>query len=333
MSKKICVLGSGAWGTAIASALAENGNEVCVYGVCEEEVDDIRLRRRNVKYFGENYRVHDGVSATTDFDAAAKGSEIVVLAIPSGALRGVVKQLLPYVDENTIIVNLAKGFDKESGKTLGQFTRELLPFKLRGNVVSLLGPSYAVEVAEKQFTAITVSGTQFAKVKEVQRVFTSPYFHLYANNDPVGSEYCAALKNVIALACGIADGLGYKVNTKAAIITRGLAEIVRFVTFFGGNEKTCYGLAGVGDLYLTCSSTTSRNYSAGYAIGKSSYKEFALNNTKTVEGVTACEFAYKIAKENNIYAPIISAVYSVTYGGQYCTAMADALKITMGEKE
>ena len=149
--------------------------------------------------------------------------------------------------------------------------------------------------------------------KIVQESFSNDYFRVYTSNDLIGAEYCSALKNVIALASGIIDGLGCKVNSRAALIARGLTEISRYVVTFGGNIKTCYGLAGIGDLTLTCSSTTSRNYSAGYTIGKYGINYFLENNKKTVEGIYACEIAYKISKENNIYSPIISSVYDVIY--------------------
>lgn len=326
MKNSICVFGSGAWGTAIANVLAENDYEVCIYGVELSEVLDINDNHKNKKYFGNYYSVSENIFATTNFESAVKNKSIFVFAVPSFAISEIINNLIPHITENTIIVNLAKGFDGKSKKTLGQYTRDLLPYRFRKNVVSLLGPSYAVEVAEKQFTAITVSGYEFSVVKEVQKIFTNNYFHLYANNDPIGSEYCAALKNVIALACGISDGLGYKVNTKAALITRGLAEIVRFVTFFGGSEKTCYGLVGVGDLYLTCSSKTSRNYSAGFIIGQTSYREFINSNWKTVEGISACKIAYETASENNIYAPIICAVNNIINNNVDCKIEAEKLK-------
>ena len=311
MAKKVCVLGSGAWGTVIASMLSDKGASTKIYGVSKEEIDEINNSHTNAKYLGKNFRVNSFVEATLNFEEAVDGAEIIVLAVPSFAISEMAKKITPFINKDTAIVNVAKGFDKESKKTLGEVIRYVLPTEFRGNVVSLLGPSFAEEVAQKQLTAITASSLDSKFSVLVQKVFTNDYFRVYTNDDTIGAEYCSSLKNIIALASGIADGLGFKVNTRAALITRGMAEIKRYVKHFGGNEQTCFGLAGIGDLLLTCSSTTSRNYSAGYKIGSTSYREFAEQNTKTVEGIFACEIAYEIAKENKIYSPIITAIYNI----------------------
>ena len=310
---KICVLGSGAWGTAIADMLARKGCEVKIYGVCENEIDEINNFGTNARYFGEKFKIASGVEASLNLDYCIKNANAAVFAVPSFAIKETAEKIADKISEKTIIVNVAKGFDGETKEPLSRIIKESLPKNYRGNVVSLLGPSFAEEVAERQYTAITVSGEDESVLKRVQKLFSCGYFRVYVNSDYIGTEYCAALKNVIALACGMADGLGLKNNSRAALITRGLAEIVRFVKFFGGNEKTCYGLAGVGDLMLTCSSTTSRNYTAGYKISSTSAEQFFKENTKTVEGVFACTIAYEIAKENNIYSPIISSVHSVLF--------------------
>lgn len=315
MKHNICVLGSGAWGTALADLLGRNGNRVRIYGICREELDDINEHGRNAKYFGESFRLCDGIRATSALDEALSDADLILFAVPSFAIRETVQRVRDRLTAETIIVNVAKGFDSETEQPLGRMIAEQLPPEYRHNVVSLLGPTFAEEVAERQCTAITASGTDLSVLREVQQIFSSGYFRVYINDDALGAEYCAALKNVIALACGIADGIGCKVNSRAALITRGLAEIVRFVTFFGGNAKTCYGLAGVGDLILTCSSRTSRNYTAGCIIGSSSAEQFFAENKKTVEGVFACEIAHRIAGENGIYAPIVNSVYNILFRG------------------
>ncbi len=313
--KTVCVIGSGAWGTVVGSLLADNGHEVTLYGIKNDEIDEINLYHTNEKYLGKNFKINEKVKATLNFESCIDNVDIVVLAVPSFAIKATAEKLVKHLKENTLIVNLAKGFDGKTGKTLGEIVRETLPKFARKNVVSLLGPSFAEEVAEKQYTAITASAESEQSAKAVQRVFSNQYFRVYTNSDTLGAEYCSSLKNVIALASGIADGLGHKVNTRAALITRGMAEIMRFVKHFGGKEETCFGLAGIGDLMLTCSSKTSRNYSAGYLIGSTSVENFKAENTKTVEGVYATEIAYHIAKKENIYAPIISSVYNVVYNG------------------
>ncbi len=314
--KKICVLGSGAWGTVIGSLLADNGKSVTIYGVNERQVNEINLNRTNEKYLGKAFKVNDGVVATISFEEAVQNAKVIVFAVPSFAVKETARKLSPYLRDDVLIVNLAKGFDKETGKTLGETLRKELPYFVRKNVVSLLGPSFAEEVAEKQPTAITASAEDEESAKEVQKIFSNEYFRVYTNTDTIGVEYCSSLKNVIALASGILDGLGYKVNTRSALITRGMAEIMRFVKHFGGKEETCFGLAGIGDLILTCSSKTSRNYTAGYTIGATSVEEFYKNNSKTVEGVYATEVIYHVAKKEGVYSPIISAVYGVLFEGK-----------------
>ena len=238
---------------------------------------------------------------------------LIVLATPSFAIKDTVSKIKPYINENTIIVNVAKGFDLQTNKSFSTTIKEVLKEKYYDNLVSLVGPSFAEEVVEHQYTSITAFSTNIEAARIVQKTFSNNYFRVYTNQDVTGAEYCSALKNVIALASGIIDGLGCKVNSRASLISRGLTEISRYVEYFGGNIKTCYGLAGIGDLTLTCSSTTSRNYSAGYTIGKNSIDYFNETNTKTIEGIYACKVAYNLAKENNIYSPIVCAVYDVLY--------------------
>ncbi len=325
--KNICVLGSGAWGTAISCVLAENGHNVKIFGVNEKEIADINDNRTNSRFFDFDLKLPENVVATLDFDFAAKNAEVIVIAVPSYAIEDTVKKTLPYLGDDTLVVNLAKGFDEATKKTVGDWIRSMLPLKNRGNTVSLLGPTFALEVAEKQFTTITAASHSKSACKRVQNIFSTPYFRVYTNNDPIGAEYCSALKNVIAIACGVADGLGCKVNTRAALITRGLAEITHFVKRLGGRESTCYGLTGVGDLTLTCSSKTSRNYTAGYEIGKTSFAEFNASNDKTVEGLFACIIAYELAEEFGIAAPIVRFVYSVTHDGKDVKTEFDNLKL------
>lgn len=313
--KSICVLGSGAWGSVLASLLADKGNKVTIYGINEVEINEINTQHTNEKFL-KNFKINDKITATLCFEKAVENAEIIVFAVPSFAIKETAKKLANYVKKDTIIVNVAKGFDKETKKTLGETLRENLPKDMRNNVVSLLGPSFAEEVAEKQFTAITASAENEEIAKEIQSVFSNDYFRVYTNQDTVGTEICSSLKNVIALASGILDGMGCKVNTRSALITRGMAEIKRFVIHFNGKEETCFSLAGIGDLILTCSSKTSRNYTAGYTIGSRSLEYFKDTNTKTVEGIFATEIAYEIAKKENIYAPIISAIYNVIFNGK-----------------
>ncbi|MCQ3035181.1 MAG: NAD(P)-dependent glycerol-3-phosphate dehydrogenase [Bacilli bacterium] len=314
MLNKVCVLGSGAWGTALADILANNGYETVIYGIIPEEIEEINKSHSNSKYYPNGYFVNKSIKATLDINEALKDSFLIVLAVPSFALVDTVSKIKDQIDESVIIVNVAKGFDNKTHNTFSTVIKSALGNR-KNPIIALVGPTFAEEVVEHQFTAITAFSENLDAATVVQKAFSNSYFRVYVNDDIIGAEYCSALKNVIALASGILDGLGCKVNTRAALIARGLLEISRYVTFFGGNLTTCYGLAGIGDLTLTCSSTTSRNYSAGYTIGSKSIEYFKANNTKTVEGVYACEIAYNIAKANNIYSPIVESVYNIIFNG------------------
>lgn len=314
MQKKVCVLGSGAWGTALADIIANNGYETIIYGIIPEEIDEINKSHSNSKYYPNGYYVNESIKATLDIDEALKDAFIIVLAVPSFALVSTVNLIKDKIDESVIIVNVAKGFDNKTTRTFSQVNKEALGDK-NNPIIALVGPTFAEEVVEHQFTAITAFSENLDAATTVQKAFSNSYFRVYVNDDIIGAEYCSALKNVIALASGILDGLGAKVNSRAALIARGLVEISRYVTLFGGNITTCYGLAGIGDLTLTCSSKTSRNYSAGYTIGSKSIEYFKENNNKTVEGIYACEIAYNIAKANNIYSPIVESVYNIVFKG------------------
>ena len=311
--KKACVIGSGAWGTALADILANNKFVTYIYGIMQEEIDEINTKHTNSKYFPNGYSINPQIIGSLDFDECVKDSSIIVIAVPSFAIKDIINKLKGIMPKNAVLVNVAKGFDQNTNKTFSIMIKDCFGKDYQNNLVNLVGPSFAEEVVEHQYTAITAYSDNLEAAKIVQESFSNDYFRVYTSNAVIGAEYCSALKNVIALASGIIDGLGCKVNSRAALIARGLTEISRYVVTFGGNIKTCYGLAGIGDLTLTCSSTTSRNYSAGYTIGKYGINYFLENNKKTVEGIYACEIAYKISKENNIYSPIISSVYDVIY--------------------
>lgn len=312
MTNKVCVLGSGAWGTALADILANNGYQTVVYGIEQSELDEINNSHTNSRYFPNGYIVNNSIVATNNLIEATKDAFLVVLAVPSFAIVETVTKLRDLITDDVILVNVAKGFDNKTNKTFSQVIGNALGDK-NNPLVALVGPTFAEEVVEHQYTAITAFSKSNEAASTVQNAFSNNYFRVYTNDDVIGAEYCSALKNIIALASGILDGIGCKVNARAALIARGLTEITRYVSFFGGNISTCYGLAGIGDLTLTCSSTTSRNYSAGFMIGKYSMNYFNKNNTKTVEGIHACKIAYEIAKDNDIYSPIISGVYDILF--------------------
>lgn len=308
--QQIAVLGSGAWGSALANVLADNGHEVTIYGINEKEIEDINLHHQNQKFFSA--KLHENIKATKNLKEAINKANYIIIAVPSFAIDEIIEKLKSERLDNPIIINVTKGLDKRTNTTIMQHLKiKIKELNIKG-VVSLLGPSFAKEVAERKHTVITSVSENDIISKKVQHLFSNKYFRVYTNNDEIGSEYCAALKNVIALASGMLEGYGLGNNIHAALIARGLKEITRFVSLMGGKEETCLGLTGLGDLVLTCSSTLSRNYEAGIKIAQlGSYQKFKEINSKTVEGIYACSIAYNIAKSNNIYAPIVSSIYHI----------------------
>ena len=310
--KKITFIGSGAWASALGNVVADNGYDVCIYGIAEDEINDINNNHMNSKYCGKVI-LNTNITATLDLAYGVKDADIIVIAVPSSVIEGVISNIIPLLSSKPIIVNVTKGFERKTKKTMVEYISSLIDSSLISGVVSLIGPSFAEEVVRKQYTAIAASSTDINAASIVQKVFSNHYFRVYTNSDVIGSEVCASLKNVIALASGILTGLGFENNSHAALITRGLGEITRFVVRVGGMEQTCLGLTGIGDLVLTCSSPKSRNYEAGVIIGSKGIRYFKEHNIKTVEGIYACELAYKLGNEHNIYIPIITALYNVIF--------------------
>lgn len=324
----IVILGAGAWGSAIGNLLADNKHNVTLYAIDNNIINDINNNHKNSKYLNDIV-LNENLKATNSIDKLLVNVDILIIAIPSKTIKEVLLTLVDKLPDKVILVNLSKGFDIESSKTLSEMILAILPDCLKNNLVTLVGPSFAIEVALKQITAVSASSYDINKAKFIQQIFSNDYFRVYTNDDVIGTEYCSALKNVVALACGMLEGLGFKDNTRAALITRAMNEIKNFVVFFGGKEKTCLGLSGYGDLILTCTSKTSRNYMAGYEIGKYGYDSFIKNNHKTVEGIIACNIAYNIAKSNNIYAPIIISIHHILFENK--NPMDEILKLIRSE--
>lgn len=313
---KVCFIGSGAWATALANVVSDNNHEAVLYGIIEEEINDININHQNSKYFNE-IKINSNITATLNIEEALKDSEIVVIAVPSNQIRNVLQKIEKIINSRPIILNVSKGFDNVTHKRLSEVIKESIDNSKIAGVVSLIGPSYAEEVISRYYTAICSVSSSIKCAEKVQEVFSNQYFRVYTNTDEIGSEVGAGIKNVIAIASGILTGLGYKDNSRAALITRGLAEIARYGVALGANQKTFAGLTGIGDLFLTCSSKTSRNYSCGIEIGKldSSY-EFLKNNNKTIEGIYACKIIHESALKLNIDMPIVKAVYEVLYNNK-----------------
>ena len=314
---RFAVLGGGAWGTALGNVLATNKHQVVIYTDRIEVEEEINKNKTNSKYLGSDCRLEKTISATSDFKKACENQDGFIISVPTSSYREVLVELNKHIGKKAYIVSVGKGFDPLTQMRLSDLIRAIIPESKRYPVVSLLGPSFAKEVIKKQLTAVTSTSLDLEAAKVIQSVFSNNYFRAYVNRDEIGAEYAAAIKNVIAIASGILVGLGYNDDSKAALITRGLNEIARLGTALGAEIQTFFGLAGVGDLILTCSSSTSRNYSAGIEIGKAdSADEFMKTYTHTVEGVKTCKIINDKAEKMKIDMPIVSAVYQVLYCGK-----------------
>ena len=309
---KIFVIGSGSWGSALAQICVDNGHDVLIYGNCADEINEINATHTNSKYF-PNVTLNENLKGTLNLEDV-KDADIVVLSVPSIVTASVCKQMQPYLTKKTIVVNTSKGFEPNTNKRMSEAIRDAFDSTKLSSVVSLIGPSHAEEVVVRLLTTVCAVSLNDEDAKTVQNVFSNNYFRVYTGNDEIGSELGVAIKNSIALASGMLAGIGYGDNTRAALITRGLAEMIRFGVAFGGQEKTFMGLTGIGDLIVTCTSVHSRNFEAGYQIGKAdSARAYWDHNKKTVEGIRTTEVLYRLKAEKNISMPIVDEIYKVLY--------------------
>lgn len=314
---KITIFGTGTWGTALAQVLSDNKHEPLLYGIIEEQVNDINFNHRNSFFFGDEVTLAPNIKATTDFLEAVNHSEIYLLAVPSVALKQVLIKINSNINKKVLIINTAKGFDPETGSRLSELVRKVINDEKLEGVVSLIGPSHAEEVVIRLLTVITATSTDLMLAERVQSLFATNYFRVYTQDDEIGAELGVSYKNAIAIASGMLAGLGYGDNARAALITRGLAEMVRFGLVFGARETTYLGLAGLGDLVVTCNSVHSRNFQAGYEIGKSEgAANFLATNTKTVEGIRTTKVIYEQAQKLKIEVPIINAIYEILFNSK-----------------
>lgn len=329
---KTVVIGSGSWGTALAQVLADNKEEVIIYGIEKSEIDDINLNHENSKYF-EGVELNQNLKATDDI-TVVKDADIVLLAVPTFAIEGICLQIDPYLKNNIIVVNVSKGFHPETSERMSEVIRRCISKEHLSSVVSLIGPSHAEEVVIRLLTTIDAVSLKEEDAQAIQRTFSNNYLRIYTGDDEIGSELGVAIKNVMAIASGILSGLGYQDNTRAALITRGLQEMIRYGVFFGGKQQTFMGLTGIGDLIVTCTSVHSRNFEAGYQIGKENdVTNFLKYNKKTVEGVRTAKIVHKVAKENNIDMPICEEVYQILFEGKEPKTCANDLMLRELKKE
>lgn len=308
---KTVIIGSGSWGCGLAQVLADNDRDVYIWGIDKDELNDIRCNHKNAKYF--DTILSDKIKVAYELDIV-KDADIIVLSVPSIAIEDVCQKINNLVTKKIIIVNTSKGFHPISNERMSNVIRDNIDESKLSSVVSLIGPSHAEEVVLRMLTAICAVSLKEKDATIIQEYFSNDYLRVYRGDDEIGSEIGVAFKNSIALASGVLAGLGYGDNAKAALVTRGLNEMVRFGVMMGGKRETFYGLTGLGDLVVTCTSVHSRNFQAGYQIGKEdSIENFMKNNTKTVEGIRAAEIIYKLGKKANIDLPIINEIYASLY--------------------
>ncbi|HEY8435757.1 MAG TPA: NAD(P)H-dependent glycerol-3-phosphate dehydrogenase [Haloplasmataceae bacterium] len=310
----VTIIGAGSWGTALAQLLDDNGHTAKLYDISPERIQEINERHTNEKYL-PGIKLSETIVAYNDLEEALKDCEVVLTAVPTKVIRQALKAINESLKHPAIFVNASKGIEPKTYKRVSEIVEEEIAPEKRLGFVALTGPSHAEEVIERQLTSVTAASNDMDLAKRVQRIFNNEeYFRVYTVNDLIGAEIGGSLKNIIALAAGIIAGLGYGDNTRAALITRGLAEMRRLAVAMGAKEETLFGLAGIGDLVVTATSRHSRNFQAGYRIGSGSNLQEALAEmTMVVEGIRSCEAAYQYAKEHHIEMPITFAVYDVIF--------------------
>lgn len=311
---RIAVLGTGSWATALSRVLVDNGHQIMMYGIDESQIQDINENHCNSQFF-KDVILEKEITATSNLELVLEGVSYILITVPTHVVKSTLEQVKPLLKEKVTIVNASKGFDLGSNMRMSNTIRSVLDETYIYPVVSLIGPSHAEEVVVRMLTTVCAVSLDEKYAIDVQNLFSNNYFRVYHLNDEAGAEYGVAIKNVIAVAAGVITGLGYGDNTKAALITRGLAEMVRYGMKKGGKLETYLGLTGVGDLIVTCSSIHSRNFQAGLEIGKTNdAKAFMQNNKKTCEGIRTCKVIHEDAKRfTDIEIPIINAIYSVLY--------------------
>ncbi|HEX2568529.1 MAG TPA: NAD(P)H-dependent glycerol-3-phosphate dehydrogenase [Polyangia bacterium] len=312
-SLDIAVVGAGSWGTALAKTLADAGHRVVLWGRNADDVASIRQHHENRRYL-PGALLPETLTATTDLGAALAGKRMVVSVVPSHTVRQVFGEGAHAIDPEAIVVSASKGIENDSLETMDEVLKEVLPGRLGSRLVFLSGPSFAREVGQRLPTAVVVASRDRAAAQAAQVAFATDRFRVYTSDDVVGVEVGGALKNVMAIAAGIAEGLGMGHNTRAAIITRGLAEITRLAVRKGANPLTLAGLAGMGDLVLTCTGDLSRNRTVGLKLGQGKKLAEALAEMKQVaEGVKTTRSAHDLGERLGVELPITSTVYQVLY--------------------
>lgn len=334
MSKKqIGVIGAGSWGTALSMVLSDNGHQVTLWTRNESQAHEINVQRMNSKYL-PGRRLSDQIKATTSLESAVRNKEALFIVVPSHVVRSISDKIIPMLDPECIVIHAIKGIETESLKRISQVLIECGLDIHRNPLIVLSGPSHAEEVSEKSPTTVVVASTHSKAAEKAQDLLINSYFRVYTNSDVIGAELGGSLKNIIALGAGLADGLGFGDNAKAALLTRGLAEISRLGVAMGADPLTFFGLAGVGDLIVTCTSKHSRNWRAGYMLGQGMALENVLDQMgMVVEGVKTTKAAYKLAQSYQIDMPITEQLHKVLFEGKEPSLAVEELMGRVKTKE
>ena len=310
---RAAVIGGGSWGTALASVLGSNGHDVTIWSYETDVAEALATKRENPRYM-PGLQVPPTVTGTHDFARALAGAELVVAVNPSHVTRPVMREALPYLPKATPIVSATKGIENETLLTMHEVLEDVLPPEMHPYLVCLSGPSFAKETMLKMPTAVVVASPWEKMAQRVQRWFSNDYFRVYTSVDVVGVELGGSLKNVCAIAAGISDGMGFGNNTRAAIMTRGLAELVRLAVRKGANPITLSGLAGMGDLVLTCTGELSRNRTVGLALGRGQkLTDVLAGMTQVAEGVRTAKSVHDLSRKLGVDMPLHDAVYRILY--------------------
>ena len=333
MKQKIAVLGPGSWGTALAQVLSENGHEVKIWGNNPAQIDEINTYHTNRHYLPD-LKLPENILGVKALEEAIIDADAILFVVPTKAIRAVAKEFAEKATNRPVIIHASKGLEQGSHKRISEILAEEIPTEKRQDIVVLSGPSHAEEVAVHDITTMTAASETEESAKYVQELFMNDYFRIYTNNDVIGVETGAALKNIIAIGAGAIAGLGFGDDAKAAIMTRGLAEISRLGVAMGANPLTFIGLSGVGDLIVTCTSIHSRNWRAGNLLGKGhSLDEVLENMGMIVEGVSTTKAARELAAALGVEMPITETIYSVLYEGKAIEQAAKEIMLRDGKEE
>jgi len=310
---RAAVIGGGSWGTALAAVLGNNGHDVTIWSFEEDVARALAEKHENPKYM-PGIPLPQKVTGTHDLAQALAGAELVVAVNPSHVTRAVMKQAAPHLPKATPIVSATKGIENDTLFTMHEVLEDVLPTEMHPYLCCLSGPSFAKETMLKHPTLVVVASPWEKLAKKVQRIFSNDYFRVYTSNDVAGVELGGSLKNVCAIAAGISDGMGFGSNTRAAIMTRGLSELVRLAVRKGANPITLSGLAGMGDLVLTCTGELSRNRTVGLALGRGEkLKDVLAGMTQVAEGVRTAKSVHDLAHKLELDLPLHEAVYRILY--------------------